>query len=88
MKPTNLLEITVLIISLLIALAVAGTAIGLIWSAAFTAKEQEIYDTAEIIRSSLEFFSYNAAQQQWVLCYSLYICVCPLLLLYIFIPLF
>ena len=66
MKPTNRLVIVVVIMSLIIALSVAGTAIALIWTRAVSEKEQDIENIAAMIRSSVEFFSSEQASLQAV----------------------
>ena len=63
-KPSNRLLLIVVLLSLVMALTVAGTAIGLIWINATDAKKSALTENLNMIKNAVEFFSVTQAFQR------------------------
>eukprot|EP00906_Rhabdomonas_costata_P002176 RCo003448 len=63
-KPSNRLLLIVVLLSLVMALTVAGTAIGLIWVNATEAKKSALTENLNMIKNAVEFFSVTQAFQR------------------------
>eukprot|EP00906_Rhabdomonas_costata_P021337 RCo030988 len=64
MKPTTKLVISVVVMSLVMALAVAGTAIGLNWSNTMAMKEEELLEELANMHHALDSFAVTQARQK------------------------
>eukprot|EP00906_Rhabdomonas_costata_P017614 RCo025427 len=63
MKPTTKLVISVVVMSLVMALAVAGTAIGLSWSSTMTLKEKQLQHELTLVHHALNSFTVVQARE-------------------------
>ena len=75
MKPTTKLVISVVVMSLIMAMAVAGTAIGLNWSSTMAMKEEQLLRELDIVHRALESFTVTQSRQNAVRhCTCLLVC--------------
>ena len=66
MKPTTRLLVTVMICSLVIALVVAGTSVGLSWANSMTVTKDTLKKELSIVLRAVHSFTVNQARQTLV----------------------